>query len=171
MESFPRTVPTIRSIYKLRLCLRVGSSGLPRLLPFGAPRGRSRGCHLSLDMLHDSSLCGVHFRIPNNRSLSDVTRGLLCSRLRTPQCASVMESHQSVQFSCSPGCSKVAAVLSMSEMAIFRQLTLALLSVHDEQPHTPVQRLSGSRSRKSSNHSQPRTIPPSSSQAAAKTFE
>jgi len=114
VESFPRIVPAIRSIYKLRLCLRVGSSGLPRLLPFGATRGLSRGGRFSLDMLHDSSLCGVHFWIPNNRSLSDVARGLLCSRMRTPQCASVVESHQSVQFSCCPGCSKIAAVLSMS---------------------------------------------------------
>jgi hypothetical protein len=128
LESFPRPFPAIRSVYKFRLCLRVGASGLPWLLPFGATRGCSRGRHFSLNMLHDSSLCGVHFRIPNNRSLSDVARSCLRNRMRSAQCASVMESHQSVQFSCCPGCSKIAAFLSMSEIAILRQVIGRLTS-------------------------------------------
>ena len=62
------------------------------------------------------SMCGTHFRIPNIRSLSHVARCCLPSHMRTAQCDSFMEPHQGVQFSCSPGSSKIAAVLSMSIM-------------------------------------------------------
>src|SRR5262249_11102894 len=49
------------------------------------------------------------------------------------------------------------------------QLEMGLLSVPDAELHTPLQTLLSLRSRKSSNHSRPSTIRPSSSQAAAKT--
>src|SRR5258708_7445208 len=64
-----------------------------------------------------------------------------------------------------------SSLIGLSEMAIFYQLKLGLLSVPDAELQTPVQTLLGLRSRKSSNHSRPSTIRPSSSQAAAKTCE
>jgi len=109
--SFPRSLTSIRSIHKLRLYAGIDAPSIPWLLPFSVTRSFYWDRHFSPDMLHDSSLCRVDLRIPDDRSLTDGTRDYLSGRMGVARCAPIMGAYESVQFSGCPKCSAIPAVL------------------------------------------------------------
>lgn len=134
MESFPRPFSPIRSIHKLRLCIRIGASGIPWLLSLSATWNPCWSRNLKPYVLHDSSLCRVYLRIPSHRSLTVGAGDYLRGCMGPARFAPVIGAHQSVQFPCSSGCSAIAAVVSISVIRIFQQLSACSASVTIEVP-------------------------------------